>query len=126
MSSIEEARNIRSRFQRSIEGRGFTEPQAKILKGIEVLGSSENFPRVLLPYGIIDPGRMTNEEFKAFLNDFPELLSDYNAYLDGYMAGRAKFQIASSFTEEVAIDQTEIPMVIGIMFQKSPGKFEIR
>mgnify|MGYP001568675832 CR=1 FL=1 len=126
MNSIEKARNIRTKFQQSIVGRGFTEPQAERLTGIEVLGSSESFPRVLLPYGIIDPGRMTNGEFKIFLNDFPELLPDYYAYLDGYMAGRAKFQIASSFTEEVVVDKNEMSMVINIMFQKSPGKFEIR
>lgn len=126
MSCIEEARNIRSKFQRSIERRGFTEPQAERLTGIEVIGSSENFPRSLLPYGIIDPGRMENEEFKAFLDEFPDLLSDYKEYLDGYMAGRAKFQIASSFTEEVEIDEDERSIVIGMMFQKRPGKYELR
>lgn len=126
MSSIEKARNIRAEFQWVIVGKGFTEAQAERLTGIEVTGSSESFPRALLPYGIIDPGRMANEEFKTLLNDFPELVSDYKAYLDGYVTSRAKFQIASNFTKEVIINQSEIPMVIGIMFQKRPGKFEIR
>lgn len=126
MSSIEEARNIRAEFQRVIVGKGFTEPQAERLTGIEVLGSSLRFPNELLPYGVIDPGRMNNEVFIAFLKDFPDLVPDYQAFLHDSRAARAKFQIASNFTVAVGIDDNEIPEVIRIMFQKRPGKFEIR
>lgn len=123
MSSIEKARNIRAEFRRVIVGKGFTEPQAERLTGIEVTGSSENFPRALLPYGIIDPGRMDNDEFSALLKDFPDLKHEYQAYLMGLST---KFKITSTFTKELLINEEEISKVIGIMFQKSPGKYEIR
>ncbi|MEK7141486.1 MAG: hypothetical protein AAB800_02995 [Patescibacteria group bacterium] len=123
MSSIEEARNIRAEFQQVIVGKGFTEPQAERLTGIEVLGDRLRFPNELLPYGIIDPGRMHNEEFNALLRDFPDLVHEYQAYLRGLST---KFKTTSTFTKVVPINDEEISKVIDFMFQKSPGKYEIR
>lgn len=123
MSCIEEARIIRAEFKQVIVGKGFTEPQAERLTGIEVLGSSLRFPNELLPYGIIDPGRMHNEEFNALLKDFPDLEHEYQAYLRGLST---KFKTTSTFTKLIPIDDEEISKVIDFMFQKSPGKYEIR
>lgn len=123
MSSIEKARIIRAEFQQIIVGKGFTEPQAERLTGIEVLGSSLRFPNELSPYGIIDPGRMHNEEFNALLRDFPDLKDEYQAYLRGL---GTKFKTTSTFTKIIPIDDEEVSSVINFMFQKSPGKYEIR
>lgn len=88
-----------------------------------MLGSSLRFPNELLPYGIIDPGRMPNEEFNALLRDFPDLEHEYQTYLRGLST---KFKTTSTFTKVIPIGDEEISKVINFMFQKRPGKFEIR
>lgn len=120
-NSIEIARGYRLDLKDSLQKRGFTVDQSQFLTGISI---ANNYASRLIPYGIIDPGRMDSEQFHELLTQFPDLQKDYQEYLRN--AGTLhKFAMASTLTELVEVPPGERELVWKIAFERRFMQWEI-